>query len=121
MSMNITRRHFLVGTVSFAVVAAPARAWAVSYPDVVVVGAGAAGLAATRVLTDLGYRVVLIEARSRVGGRAFTETTTFGVPYDHGCRWLHVAHLNPWVPYAKAHGFHVYAAPDAGALYIAVI
>jgi len=53
--------------------------------DVVVIGAGAAGLSAARTLIGAGKTVVVIEAADRVGGRAYTESETFGVPYDHGC------------------------------------
>jgi monoamine oxidase len=41
--------------------------------DVLVLGAGAAGLAAARALTDQGKRVAVIEARNRIGGRIFTQ------------------------------------------------
>ena len=80
--------------------------------DVVVIGAGAAGLAAARTLLDAGRTVTVLEARDRIGGRAHTDNETFGVPYDRGCHWLHSAGQNPWVGYAKRNGFDVYAAPD---------
>jgi monoamine oxidase len=54
-------------------------------PDVVVVGAGAAGLAAARNLLEAGLSVIVLEAEHRIGGRAFTESETFGFPYDRGC------------------------------------
>ncbi|MEZ5773903.1 MAG: NAD(P)/FAD-dependent oxidoreductase [Hyphomicrobiaceae bacterium] len=64
--------------------------------DVVVVGAGAAGLAAGRRLQQAGISFKVIEARQRVGGRAFTDQTSFeGLPFDHGCHWLHTASINP--------------------------
>jgi monoamine oxidase len=75
--------------------------------DVVVVGAGMAGLAAARRLIEHGCSTVVLEARQRIGGRAFTETTTFGVPFDHGCMWLHSADINPLVPIARDLGFEV--------------
>ena len=108
----VSRRSFLAGL--GATVAAPriVRAQVSSNPDVVVIGAGAAGLAATRVLAERGLDVTLIEASSRIGGRAYTETTTFGVPYDHGAHWLHIAASNPFVAYGRKHGFDVYPAPD---------
>ncbi|MHA3023045.1 flavin monoamine oxidase family protein [Mycobacterium sp. BMJ-28] len=51
--------------------------------DVIVVGAGFAGLSAARELTGLGHQVVVLEGRDRVGGRSYT-TTIAGVPVDLG-------------------------------------
>jgi monoamine oxidase len=79
----------------------------VATPDVVVVGAGAAGLVAAQELTRAGFAVRVIEARRRVGGRAWTERETFGVPIDRGCAWLHSADRNPWTEYARQQGFTV--------------
>jgi len=67
-------------------------------PDVVVVGAGAAGIAAARCLTQAGRSCVVLEAGARVGGRAFTD----GWGFDHGASWLHSAAHNPLVPLARA-------------------
>ena len=75
--------------------------------DVVVVGAGAAGLVAARELMRAGLAVRVIEARHRVGGRAWTDRETFGAPIDRGCAWLHAADQNPWTDYARQHGFTV--------------
>ena len=75
--------------------------------DVCVVGAGAAGLTAARVLGRAGLTVRVLEARRRVGGRAWTDTETLGVPIDRGCAWLHCAERNPWTAYAREHGFTV--------------
>ena len=86
--------------------------------DVVVVGAGASGLAVARTLLDAGLTVKVLEARDRVGGRAWTETTTFGLPFDRGCHWLHTAKVNPWLPYGEANGFSMVPDPDTNALYV---
>ncbi|BBY07587.1 flavin monoamine oxidase family protein [Mycobacterium noviomagense] len=51
--------------------------------DVVVVGAGFAGLAAARELTRRGLDVLVLEGRDRVGGRSHTGTVA-GVPVDLG-------------------------------------
>jgi monoamine oxidase len=64
--------------------------------DILVIGAGAAGLAATRTLTERGLSALCIEAHDRIGGRAWTDSETFGVPFDRGCAWLHSGDINPW-------------------------
>jgi monoamine oxidase len=73
--------------------------------DVIVVGAGAAGLGAARRLMAAGLAVLVIEARDRLGGRAFTVATASGHPVDVGCEWLHSAERNDWVAIAHELGF----------------
>ena len=63
-------------------------------PDVVVVGAGAAGIAASRALRAAGVAHVVIEARHRLGGRAWTDFRGTAHPLDLGCEWLHSADRN---------------------------
>ncbi|NKX44150.1 flavin monoamine oxidase family protein [Roseicyclus persicicus] len=79
--------------------------------DVVVVGAGAAGLAAARALRAHGLRFVVLEAMDRIGGRAWTTDTDFGVPFDIGCAWLHAADRNPFFPEAEAAGWTLHHHP----------
>lgn len=81
--------------------------------DVVIIGAGAAGLAAAKTLRAAGKSFQLIEARDRIGGRAWTTDTDFGVPFDIGCAWLHAADRNPFYPEAQAAGWTLYHH-DAG-------
>lgn len=75
------------------------------HTDVVVIGAGSSGLNAAHRLRQLGKTVTVIEARGRIGGRAYTDTTTFGFPFDRGCAWLHKADDNPYTPLAKQWGY----------------
>jgi monoamine oxidase len=75
--------------------------------DILIVGAGAAAIAAARELQRLGASPVLLEARERIGGRAWTDRSRLGVPLDMGCSWLHSADMNPWTLYAREHGFTV--------------
>src|SRR5579859_2926504 len=61
--------------------------------DVVVVGAGVAGLAAASQLRARGRSCALLEAADRIGGRAWTThpAALGGKPFDHGASWLHTA------------------------------
>lgn len=112
--MVISRRSLLSGLLATAAFPAWGQNFVTS-PDAIVVGAGSAGLAAARTLMDAGRSVVVLEARERIGGRAFTESDTFGLPFDHGCSWLHTADQNPYRPLASAWGFQTLnqdAAPE---------
>ncbi|MEO1139845.1 MAG: FAD-dependent oxidoreductase [Pseudomonadota bacterium] len=80
--------------------------------DVIVIGAGAAGMAATNDLVARGRSVICIEAGARTGGRIHTDTTHFGVPFDIGAHWLHNRHVNPFVEIGQAFGFSLYPAPE---------
>ncbi|HYN31598.1 MAG TPA: FAD-dependent oxidoreductase [Ilumatobacteraceae bacterium] len=71
--------------------------------SVVIVGAGAAGLAAARVLTDRGHRVLVLEGRDRIGGRVHTRTIG-GAPVDLGASWIHGVSGNPLTELADAAG-----------------
>ncbi len=79
--------------------------------DCVVVGAGVAGLAAAAELRRHGRSVCLLEAGSRIGGRAWTERPGVlgGIAFDHGAQWLHSAERNPLVPLALSLGEDVHA------------
>src|SRR5215510_12434633 len=58
--------------------------------DVLVLGAGAAGLAAAQQLSQQGLRVVVIEARDRVGGRIFTQRVPgHPLPIELGAEFIH--------------------------------
>lgn len=77
-------------------------------PDVIVVGAGAAGLAAARTLMEGGVSVLVLEAAPIIGGRCITDTETFGLPFDRGASWMHSASINPLVPLAKQAGCSIH-------------
>jgi monoamine oxidase len=79
--------------------------------DVIVVGAGAAGLAAGRRLVEAGAAVLVLEARDRIAGRALTRPTRLGRRVDLGCEWLHSADRNPWTAIARAQGFSIDERP----------
>jgi monoamine oxidase len=75
-----------------------------SDPDVLVIGAGCAGIAAARHLAARGRTCLVLEGGARAGGRAFTEDASLGLPLDHGASWLHQAEDNPLAPLAAALG-----------------
>ncbi len=74
--------------------------------DVVVIGAGLAGLGAAAALRAMGRSCVILEASGRAGGRAWTTNPTSlgGVWFDMGAVWFHDAEHNPLVPIATASG-----------------
>jgi monoamine oxidase len=90
---------------------APAPKDAQRSPEVVIVGAGAAGIAAARRLAAAGRRFALIEAAATIGGRCVTDTATFGVPYDRGAHWIHTPDINPLAKLGTQTGLDIYPAP----------
>lgn len=78
--------------------------------DVAIIGAGAAGIAAARQLQAAGRRIIMLEARDRVGGRAATDHS-LGVPADLGAQWLHFADQNAWTGIAETGGFTLLRQP----------
>ncbi|KAK4538910.1 hypothetical protein RGQ29_032201 [Quercus rubra] len=64
--------------------------------DVIVVGAGIAGLAAAERLCSRGFRVLVLEAQQRVGGRIWTQWTDKNTsPIEFGAQWIHGQENNP--------------------------
>lgn len=91
----LSRRRLLA--LGLAAGFAPPAAVAQTAPaktDIAVIGAGIAGLAAARLLADRGIAVAVLEARNRLGGRAFTDNR-FGFPVDLGALHLRSLEVNP--------------------------
>jgi monoamine oxidase len=113
--MAMTRRELLSATAAIAV--APAlggAAWGAPVPreaDIVVIGAGAAGIAAARRIQAANRRVIVVEAANQIGGRCLTDTATFDVPLDRGARWMHNPDTNPMIRLARSAGLDISAAP----------
>ena len=78
--------------------------------DVLVIGAGAAGIGAGQQLAKTEARFLLVEARDRVGGRAHT-ILRGGEALDCGCHWLHSGDRNVMAEIATSLGFHVDHSP----------
>ncbi|KAA1248476.1 FAD-dependent oxidoreductase [Mycobacterium simiae] len=68
--------------------------------SILVIGAGMAGLAAARSLSDAGWPVRVIEARRRIGGRVATNRD-WGVPLEMGASWIHGTTNNPLTELAR--------------------
>lgn len=71
--------------------------------DTIVIGAGVSGLTAARLLSRAGRRVVVLEARDRVGGRVSTERRD-GLATDLGASWIHGVSGSPVAAAAAAFG-----------------
>lgn len=81
-------------------------------PDVVIIGAGAAGTGAARTLAKAGLKTLVLEALDRNGGRAWTKTAA-GSVVDLGCGWLHSGDRNPWTRIAGEIAIAVDRRPSA--------
>ena len=111
--MTMTRRDFLSASAGLAVLpvfggargAAPLPREA----DIVVIGAGAAGIAAARRIMAANRKVIVVEAASQIGGRCQTDATTFDVPFDRGARWMHNPETNPMIKLARVRGARSHA------------
>ena len=113
--MVITRRGFLSASAAFAT--APllgGSAYGATPPrdaDIVVIGAGAAGIAAARRIMAANRKVVVVEASGQVGGRCVTDSTTFEVPFDRGARWMRNPETNPMAKLARDAGLEIFPTP----------
>jgi monoamine oxidase len=110
----MTRRGFLSATAALAAAPLAGRAAVeATLPreaDIVVVGAGAAGIAAARRIAAANRKVIVVEAASQIGGRCITDSSTFEVPFDRGARWLHNPDGNPMMRLARTAGYEIVTA-----------
>lgn len=95
--------------------------------DVIIIGAGIAGLNAAKSLVARGIDHIVLEASHRIGGRAYSEAFADGSWFDLGCSYLHEGEINPLRPIAEAFDaglgdgtrfdpdrFHLHAPDDLG-------
>jgi monoamine oxidase len=108
---GLSRRSFIAG--SAALVAGPAilRAQTSLDTEIVIIGAGAAGISAARRIAAANRRFVLLEASNRLGGRCVTDSAIFGIPFDIGAHWIHRPDSGSFTGSASASGLDIYAAP----------
>jgi monoamine oxidase len=81
--------------------------------DIVIIGAGAAGLAAAHRLAGEDVSLAVLEARDRVGGRGQTLTGRSGAAVDLGCGWLHSADQNAWASKVEDLGLTLDKSPPS--------
>src|SRR5690349_12821243 len=115
--MTMTRRTFLSASAGLAAVPVfrGGRAGAAPLPrdaDIVVIGAGAAGIAAARRIMAANRKVIVVEAANQIGGRCQTDISSFDVPFDRGARWMHNPETNPMIKLARAAGLEITTAPS---------
>ena len=70
--------------------------------DVLVIGAGASGLAAARALADAGRSVIVLEARTRIGGRVWTDRSFAAIPVERGAEFIHGEQADTWALVRRA-------------------
>ena len=71
--------------------------------QIIVIGAGIAGITAAQKLQAQGYQVIILEGRDRIGGRIWTDNS-LGFPLDLGAAWIHTIDGNPLSPLVKQFG-----------------
>jgi monoamine oxidase len=120
MPIRTSRRSFLAGGAAAAAAAtfAPSAASATTRPksittDVVVVGGGLAGLTTARKLVAKGHKVIVLEARDRVGGRTLNHRIGRGHVAEAGGEFVGPTQ-DRILALAKAVGVHTFDAYDTG-------
>jgi monoamine oxidase len=102
--VNVISRRVVVQAAAIGAPALLRRPVGAAGRRVVVIGAGMAGIAAARDLTEAGLDVVVLEGRPRIGGRTWTDDS-WGVPLDLGASWIHgTAAPNPIWALARGYG-----------------
>jgi [histone H3]-N6,N6-dimethyl-L-lysine4 FAD-dependent demethylase len=121
ININVEKPHFNprkrpadAGKLAYTVPATPL--W--KSRRIVVVGAGVSGLIAARTLVDAGFaNVIVLEAKTRVGGRVCTGYTSSGCPIELGASFIHGTQGNPITSLARKIGATLYAPSPACDLY----
>lgn len=103
MTSSLTRRTLITAPLALAMPRALFAQGQTFDFDCIVVGAGAAGLAAAHELRRRRKTFTVLEARARPGGRIHTDRT-LGAPFDAGAFYLHWAEKNPLTRIARAVG-----------------
>lgn len=118
----LDRREFLGGVAALAASPALAQTAAqASIPgdvDVVIVGAGAAGIAAARRVSAAGRSYALLEAQDRIGGRVWTAPGALGIAHDRGAHRISASGRNPLVALGRLAGLKLTRPAPFRRLYV---
>ena len=79
--------------------------------SVIVIGAGISGLAAAKKLKEKGFKVTVLEAQEKVGGR-LRSNRTLGIAFDEGASWIHGVNGNPLTNLAQKAGMTTFTTDD---------
>ena len=110
---KISRRSFLAASAALTARPAVGATVPASFSlEVVIIGAGAAGIAAARRLAAAGRRYLMIEATDHVGGRCVTDIKSFAAPFDRGAHWIYLPDSNPLTKLAPRRGVDIYPSPQ---------
>ncbi len=114
---RISRTNFLRAAIGSGLALATGPACGAPKETVLVIGAGVAGLSAARRLKSRGFRVTVLEARDRIGGRVWTDRS-LGLPLDLGAAWIHGIKGNPIHDLARENELNLFTSDfDALELY----
>ncbi|WP_417482004.1 FAD-dependent oxidoreductase [Maricaulis sp.] len=103
----VDRRRLLAGLTATALMSSPSPAQRRS-GRAIVIGAGAAGLACAHDMVRAGLDVVVLEARTRIGGRLDTSRQWGDLPVELGASWIHGVGGNPAAIAARAAGLELH-------------
>jgi len=87
---------------------------------IIVIGAGAAGIAAARKLHDFNHQVTVLEAQSHIGGRVLTDYDMAPYPVELGAEFIHGDKVSTWA-LIKQFGFTTRPGPDDDYAYAHVV
>ncbi|MGF9909731.1 flavin monoamine oxidase family protein [Brevibacillus porteri] len=83
--------------------------------DVIIVGAGFAGMTASRELSNRGWKTLILEGRDRIGGRTWTDKR-FGRDLEMGGTWVHWSQPHVWAEIMR-YGLEITSSPRAKVAY----
>ncbi len=119
-TITVALGAWLLGMIPFEKIANTlfeANAASDTEPDVIIIGAGVAGLSAAYTLKQNGMKPLVLEARNRIGGRIWTDKQSFDKPLDLGATWIHGVTNNPITKLAKQQNIQILHVEEQDVVY----